>query len=244
MDKAVTFDLWNTILCDRHYGEHRVDALERALKEEGIIVDKMVIRNSYQSALICFNELWESDRKHQYISAANVIEFVLKSLNVSLSIGSKSEAVERFEEAILHDPPPLREGTRMVLKKLHNRYRIGLISNTGITPGRILRRVLEHHTILRYFACTIFSDEVGFTKPCPVIFRKAINALQVNPAGAIHIGDLLETDVAGAKAIGMKTVWLNDAGTDLQRNDSKTAPDHEIRELSQLPRILHTEKND
>ena len=220
-----------------------MDALEWAFKNEGIIVDKMAIRNSYRSALIYFDELWKSDRKHQYMSAANVIEFILKSLNVSLSIGSKSEAVERFEEVILHDPPLLHEGTKVVLEELSNRYRIGSISNVGVTPGRILRRVLERHTILRYFACTIFSDEVGFTKPCSVIFREAINTLQVQAAEALHVGDLLEADVAGAKAIGMKTVWLNQAGTNLQRNNSKITPDHEIRELSQLPIILHTQKH-
>ncbi|TET62984.1 MAG: hypothetical protein E3J47_02630 [Candidatus Stahlbacteria bacterium] len=43
----------------------------------------------------------------------------------------------------------------------------------------------------------------------PIVFSKALEKLKVRALETIHIGDLLETDIAGAKAVGMKTVWFN-----------------------------------
>jgi len=127
------------------------------------------------------------------------------------------------------------EDVKMVLKKLDKQYKIGLISNSGITPGRILRKVLDKLEVLRYLDCTVFSDEMGYTKPHQLIFREAIKILQSNPHETAHIGDLLQTDVAGAKSFGMKTVWLNRAG---EVNKSDIKPDYEVRRLSQIIEIL------
>ncbi|GAI01605.1 unnamed protein product, partial [marine sediment metagenome] len=62
------------------------------------------------------------------------------------------------------------------------------------------------HNVLKYFCCTIFSDEIGRNKPNPIVFRQALKKLEVKATEAVHVGDLPETDIAGAKAVGMKTV--------------------------------------
>ena len=51
----------------------------------------------------------------------------------------------------------------------------------------------------------------------------------------MHIGDSLETDVAGANGVGAASVWLN---RQCEPNDSAIAPDHEIRSLADLERIV------
>lgn len=58
------------------------------------------------------------------------------------------------------------------------------------------------------------------------------------PREAAHIGDLLRTDVAGAKAVGMKTIWLKMKG---QAMAGGAEPDHVVTSLSQLPDILLAE---
>lgn len=238
MVKAVTFDLWGTLLCDMHYGDYRIGVLAQIFEEGGFSMDHHTIRNAYQSAVNHFNDLWKRDRRYQVISATKAVEFILRNLNIKLSTGSKSTAIKRFEEAALNDPPQLTNNAWIVLKTLHNNYRIGLVSNTGVTPGRILRKVLEHNRILQYFGCTIFSDEVGYTKPYPAIFRRAIEKLQVDPNEAIHIGDILNIDIAGARSVGMKTIWLNKTGDSIQKNKTKFIPDYEIKNLSELLGIL------
>jgi putative hydrolase of the HAD superfamily len=238
--KAVTFDLWNTLLCAKNYEEPRVSVLSTILEEDGFSMDKDKIRSAYESAIIHFDNLWKKDTKYHVISAAKSTAFILRELNTRLPRSSVKRIINEFEEVILHDPPLLVEDVKMVLKKLDKQYRIGLISNSGITPGRILRKVLDKLEVLRYLDCTVFSDEIGYTKPHQLIFREAVKILQSNPHETAHIGDLLHTDVAGAKSFGMKTLWLNKAG-DVNKSDIK--PDYEVRRLSQIIEILSITKN-
>jgi len=236
--RAVTFDLWNTLLCDRHYADFRIEVLRRILDTENSSKDRESIRIQYVAAIRHFNEAWRRKRDQQYISATKVVEFVLRNLGAELSPNSKNTVVKGFEEAILSAPPPLLNGVEAVLKSLSRRYRIGLISNSGVTPGRVLRRVLDSHAILQHFGCATFSDEVGYTKPNPIIFRRTVEELHVNPNEAIHVGDLIETDIVGAKSIGMKTVWFNTSEAGLKWDEFRFQPDYQKRDLPQLLKFL------
>lgn len=93
------------------------------------------------------------------------------------------------------------------MEALSTRYRMGIIFDAGITPGSVLRKVLDRHRILEFFTSTVFSDEIGFNKPHRVMFETALRELGARPSEAVHVGDLLETDIAGAKAMGMKAIW-------------------------------------
>ena len=80
-----------------------------------------------------------------------------------------------------------------------------------------------------------FSDEVGVYKPEPEIFRVALAGLGVdNPVGAIHVGDLRRTDVAGARALGMTTVRFRGVVDD----EGGPEADHVIDRLDALPALL------
>ncbi|MFB0503063.1 MAG: HAD family hydrolase, partial [Candidatus Bathyarchaeia archaeon] len=60
-------------------------------------------------------------------------------------------------------------------------------------------------------------------------------ALGGKPSEGLHIGDLLQTDVAGAKTVGMKAVWLN---KERSENSVPYAPDFEISNLTHILDIL------
>ncbi len=121
------------------------------------------------------------------------------------------------------------------MEALSPRYKMAIVSDSGITPGRFVRQVLRELEILGYFESTVFSDEVGFCKPNRVMFERALGELGVGPREAVHVGDLLHTDVAGAKAMGMKAVWVRERETTV---NYPWKPDYEITVLSQLPPIL------
>ena len=104
----------------------------------------------------------------------------------------------------------VKKDVKTIIKTLSLNYKIGLISNTGVTPGGIIIKVFKKLEILKYFMVTIFSDEIGFYKPKSIIFEKALNKLKCKPEHAIHVGDLLQTDIEGAKAYVMRTIWFND----------------------------------
>ena len=104
---------------------------------------------------------------------------------------------------MLVHPPELSPGAHRAVKELAARgVQLGIVSNTGRTPGVILRRVLERHGLLRYFGPIAYSDEVGIRKPEADIFRAALAG--VEPAVTLHIGDNPDADVVGARGVGMR----------------------------------------
>ena len=85
---------------------------------------------------------------------------------------------------------------------------LGVISDTGLTPGRILTTFMERDGVLDYFGALTFSDETGFPKPHPQMFLRTLARLGVPPREAAHVGDMPRTDVAGAQALGMLSVRM------------------------------------
>jgi putative hydrolase of the HAD superfamily len=79
----------------------------------------------------------------------------------------------------------------------------GLVCDTGFTPARVVRHLLDDLGFADHIETFCFSDEVGVPKPGNEIFAKALAELGVRPPEAIHVGDLRRTDVAGAHDIGM-----------------------------------------
>jgi len=92
---------------------------------------------------------------------------------------------------------------------------VGIICNTGLTPGVELQRFLSKVGVAEYFDMMIFSNEVGIRKPDRRIFRLAVQALRADPQEIVHIGDNLRIDVWGAKAAGFKAIHFSgNAGQD------------------------------
>ncbi len=85
---------------------------------------------------------------------------------------------------------------------------MGLISNTGKTPGAVLRKVMSRMDILRYFDTTTFSDELLVRKPDPTMFLRTLEDLRVAPENAVHVGDDPVADIEGASGVGMRTVHV------------------------------------
>ncbi len=232
--RAVTFDLWNTLLHDGDFSNLRIALLESILREHGFPRNIDLVRSEYISAAKRIDLAWRNER--QNLSLAELIESMLKNLDVRLRDESRREVLRGFEEAIYDDVPPLVDRAEQVLGDLHGRYRIGLISDTGMTPGKVIRRVLDNYGLLRHFTCTVFSDEVGFPKPHQQMFHRAIMALGERAEDIVHVGDLLRTDIVGAKSMGMKAVWFN--RNNKPREVADVVPDYAIMDLGMLLPLL------
>jgi len=233
--KAVTFDLWNTLVEDKSYVDERVECLADALSRVGVSKGRSELREAYHASYNYAHKVWENEN-HRHVTNEERLNYILERLSTRLTEDLRLKVLKDFEEVALLDPPPLAEGVRETLKSLRGDYRMGVICDVGITPGRILRRVLEDYGILKFFDTTVFSDENGYCKPHRKIFEKALTDLDVKPPEAIHIGDLLQTDIAGAKAIGMRAVWLNKEG---RPNTEPYRPNYEVRMLPEILDILH-----
>ena len=79
--------------------------------------------------------------------------------------------------------------------------------------------------------------EVGQSKD-PMIFKRALKELDVKASDTIHVGDLPESDIVGAKEMGMKTAWFNKKEKKWQDLKMGFSTDYEIRTLLELVDIL------
>ncbi len=108
-----------------------------------------------------------------------------------------------------------------------------LITNGASDTQRDKLRALR---LENRFNAVVISADHGIAKPDARVFQMAVEAMGVMSHEALHVGDSLAADVAGAKAAGLTSVWLNRKGA--KRNDDDPEPHHEIRSLSELIPIV------
>ena len=118
----------------------------------------------------------------------------------------KYEVVEQaYEDMTLEPLPEPMPHVRHAVEGMQRAgYRIGVICNTGMAGGSVLRQVLARHGLLDRFEVTVFSNEFGWAKPDARIFEHTLAALGQPPASeALHVGDIEELDVEGARRAGV-----------------------------------------
>jgi putative hydrolase of the HAD superfamily len=96
-----------------------------------------------------------------------------------------------------------------------------------------LPEVLDRIGVGEYVDGVITSAGAGAAKPDPAIFRSALALAGVPPAQALHVGDSLVQDVAGARAAGVSAVWLDRSAAGLA-NQPPNPPPRTISSLSEL----------
>ncbi|MFO7797089.1 MAG: HAD family hydrolase [Promethearchaeati archaeon] len=230
MIDVITFDLWNTIIDNKSYKNVRVKILQDSLTQKGLNINLNDIERTYEETFHRFSYNSELN-EHRHIYNRNRLENFFKSYNLDIFSLETKKLINTFESYMLNDPPTLKEDAYEVLHELSKTYKIGLISDTGVTPGRIIKKMFQNYGVLKFFSATIFSDEVGYYKPNPIIFNIALKTIGGAAENAVHIGDLLETDIKGANDAGMHTVWIKN-NYNAKKNEIK--PDYIINNLSEL----------
>jgi putative hydrolase of the HAD superfamily len=143
------------------------------------------------------------------------------------------EQLERFLEAEHAAWQPARQlaaTTHALLESLRDRgLRLGLVSN-ALDPPELLHRDLQQLGVAERLDVAVFSSEVGWRKPHPAIFERALDALEVPAEHVLFVGDTISTDIAGAAALGMHTcqaVWF-------RADDDEHGPEPEFQAFSQM----------
>jgi putative hydrolase of the HAD superfamily len=143
------------------------------------------------------------------------------------------EQLLRFLEAEHAAWAPARQlaaTTHALLESLRERgLRLALVSN-AIDPPDLLHRDLAEFGVAQRLDVAVFSSEVGRRKPDPAIFRYALERLEVDARDALMVGDTLETDIAGAAALGMRTclaLWF-------RADEDPSAPEPDYRAFTQM----------
>jgi len=220
MPRAITFDCWNTLLVEEDWPRAhamRVTALHDVAAEAGLEV-------AWEDAGRAFDSAWGHHQKLWCGGIASgsreIAKWSLESLALPTAGPVFEHLVQLFEEASHTSHVKALDGARELLGSLVAAdVPCGLVCDTGLTPGRRVRILLDRAGLLEALATQVFSDEVGVPKPAELCFTAALEALGVSPEHALHVGDLRRTDVAGGRAVGMQTVRIRDRYDDTGDGD-------------------------
>lgn len=108
--------------------------------------------------------------------------------------------------------------------------RLALVTNgaAAMQRGKVSRFGLSE-----LFDSISIEGELGFGKPDPRIYTRALRELNVDAANAWMVGDHLEFDVTQPQSMGLTGIWIDGPGTGLPA-ESTVRPDRILRRLSDL----------
>lgn len=146
--------------------------------------------------------------------------------------GRLSDLAERYWE---YPASCLYDDVLPALRRIAERHRIALVANQRTEVLNALRRdgVAEHVDIWA------ISEVIGVEKPDPRIFQHALREAGVDAARAVHVGNRLDSDVRGAKGVGLRTVWVLRGEAPPEPTAEQLAEtDLAVRSLAELPEAL------
>ena len=213
--KAVSFDLWETLLLQGDgWGERRASARCRNLAETletlGVKVSVEKVNSALKKTISSLLKVWDTNRDVTHLDQIRLIVKHLFEDSAAVTDEWVSSLSSAYVSGFFEAPPYLNPDAYKILQWLKSqKMLVGLICNTGLTPGFGLQRFLEDQGVAEYFDVMIFSDEVGVRKPDPRIFHLAAEKFKVKPCDVAHVGDNLKSDVWGAKNAGFKAVYFS-----------------------------------
>jgi HAD superfamily hydrolase (TIGR01509 family) len=123
-----------------------------------------------------------------------------------------------------------------ILMTLASDYKLGVCSN--FTHAESARAMLGEAGLDQHMSSIVISEEIGIRKPRAEIFEAVVDALGVPAREILHVGDSLTADIAGASAMGMRTLWLTRQIRNPEEQFSRykgPRPDVSIEDLIDLP---------
>ncbi len=220
--KAILFDLDNTLVDFMKMKKSAVDEAVASMIDAGLDIPgdqaKVQIWEIYDREGIEFQEVFDRFLIDHY-----------GTINYKI-LASGIIAYRRARESAMVLYPHVKS---TLLELARRRYRLAVISDAPAKQAwlRLCSLGLQH-----FFETVITFDDTGEHKPHPLPFQKALSTLNVTAGEAVMIGDWPERDIAGAKAVGIKTIYARYGA--YHESPSGSHADKEIDTISEILDIL------
>jgi putative hydrolase of the HAD superfamily len=207
--RAVLFDLGDTLV-SYYQPQDFMPILRRSLDACLRALGRLPLQGEAQTEL--FHQALELNQERADLAVWPLEERlgVLFSHYVpAMDTGLIEQLSQAFLEPIFataqvsHDALPVLSGLR------RRGVKTGIVSNTPWgSPGRIWRDELARHDLLPAVDAVVFCRDVGWRKPHPSPFRRALEMLGVGAKDAAFVGDNPVWDVEGAESAGLLPILL------------------------------------
>lgn len=201
MVKAIFIDFYGTIVYED--GEV-IKQIVQKIFDTGKVNDKSEIDsywwNEFQTAFIsAYGENFETQRKLEYQSLDKTIQHFNSSADAEILSNLM------FEHWV---KPPIFEES----KQFFNKSPVPIYIVSNIDRNDILQAIAFH----RLKPNGVFtSEDAKSYKPRKELFEFALKSTGLSAEQVVHIGDSLNSDVKGASAVGIKSIWINRIGREV-----------------------------
>ena len=235
--KALCFDLDGTLMNLVEGVWLGFNALLMQLKEAGVSLDAYTAYETFVYILL------KSRIPHQdiYLGEGAHFDSFFREVGI-VNEKIREVAIKAYREAALSALQP-NPSVINVIKNLSRRYVLALIANGRRDRIKLYMTKLG---LLSYFATMVSSDEVGYEKPSPMIYKYVIEKLGCKPYEIIMVGDDPVSDIDGANMAGMRTILIK-RSYDLEvsrpwrpllERRGRTKPMEVIKNVMEVPRVL------
>jgi HAD superfamily hydrolase (TIGR01662 family) len=235
--QAVLFDMFDTLMIiekNHAFYSPSLKSAHQVLVNNGVDVKYAAFRDAYTKAR---DELYVKadmrlEEPHFNMRIANALEHLGYSFDANNKV--VAEATNAFCEGFM-EYVRIDENAKSALEKLRGRYTLGIVSNFAIPE--CVDKLLVKHGLDKLFDVVVVSAAVNKRKPSPEIFQKALDKIGVTAENAVFVGDTADADIMGAKAAGMKTIFIERR---LQKEAEQACPDRIIKSLNELTEAIES----
>jgi putative hydrolase of the HAD superfamily len=232
--KAILFDMFDTLMLIEKNHEFYSPSLMRMyryLYKKGVDVPFDKFNAAYIEARDALYAKADLNFEEPHFNVR--ISETLKSLGYYYDVSSSlvTEATGEFCEEFMKYVR-IDENAEALLKVLFGKYKLGIISNFAI-PECVLKLLKADH-LDGLFDVVVVSGAVNKRKPSPEIFQSTLKTLGVSASETVFVGDTIDADIEGPKAVGMRTIYIERRVQEID----KFVPDQTIKSLSELPLAL------
>lgn len=129
--------------------------------------------------------------------------------------------------------PRLLAGAQRVLRELHPRFDLGLVTSGS---GARVRKQLREFAFRQYFHTCVCSEDAPRRKPHPAPIQLALKCMEAQPDECVYVGDSPE-DVEMARRAGVRVIGvLGPFPTAVRLRAAR--PDLLLRSIQELPKHL------
>ena len=235
MTRAVLFDFGGTLYDYAPLAPGDAESILALARWAGLAAELPEIRRAQREAM---RAVFRDYLPRRYYLHRDLFRDAAAGTMRGLGVEPDAEHLDRFRDLqwALHKRDfQLRPGVVETLQALRERgLHVGMVSNIDEDQ---LAHLLEVAGVRPYFDSLLSSEAAGACKPHAAIFEEALRRAGCAPGEALFVGDTLAQDIAGANAMGMRSVliWHRD---DKQPSYAEIRPTHVIRRIPELLELL------
>ena len=235
--KLITFDFWNTLFLDTHEDVRHRKRINFAHTIFSRHQDRLAMERVEEAFRAGHEEFSKQWNERLAFTMSHHVQKMIRFLQLEIPEPDVSSVVDFFETILLDHPPLLIPNADTAVLHATSKMKVGIVSDAGYTPGRILRKILDRNGFEGCFQYYSFSNETGVLKPNKQAFLKILEETGIEPEDAVHIGDLEASDISGAKEVGMKAIKYVGSNPTESR---ESIADAVIDDLKELAAVLET----